>query len=400
MDKTYIYDAIRTPRGLAKEHGSLHSLTPMELMKQLYTALENRSAINPADVDDIMLGCVSQVGEQGGNIARASAVYAGWPDHVPGITVNRFCSSSLDAACLASDRIAAGNSQLLVTGGVESMSRVPMLSDKASWMTDPATIYKTRTVPLGNAADLIATQEGFSRKDLDQYAQQSQQRAQQAQDNGYFDPSIIAMKVKGAGPVTRDEAIRGSTTIDQLAELNPAFAKLGESGIDAELLKIYPELEAIQHHHTVGNAPGMVDGASLVLMGNLAVADRIDKKPLAEIIGYHSTCGPVPMVLSGGILAAEQLLKKQGFKANDLGVVEFNESFAGPTLKFIRDLNLDPATVNVNGGAISLGHPMGATGGMLIGMLVDELQRQDKELGMVSICGATGSGTAMLIRLC
>ncbi|NNC99983.1 MAG: acetyl-CoA C-acyltransferase [Gammaproteobacteria bacterium] len=400
MKTAYLYDAIRSPRGLAREQGALHQVTPFELLKQLYQALQDRSALRIVDVDDVMLGCVSQYGEQGGNIARASAVYAGWPDHVPGLTLSRFCSSSLDASCLAADRIAAGSCEVLVTGGVESMSRVPMLADKPSWMIDPEMVHKTRTVPLGNAADLIATEEGFSREVLDRYALQSQQRAKRAQTNGHFSDSMISIKRPDGVTVDQDEAIRGDTTMQQLATLEPAFAVSGARGFDAALLKLHPHLTAIEHNHTVGNAPGMVDGASLLLVGSKSLAARINARPRFEILGYRTCCGPVEKVLTGGILAAQQLLDQHKLTVQDLDLVEFNESFAGPTLKFIQDLGLDPECVNVNGGAISLGHPMGATGGVLTGMLMEELLRRDQELGLVAVCGATGSGTAMLIRRC
>ena len=398
MSAVYIYDAIRTPRGIAKETGALHQLSALELLAQLYSALVARTNLDPAQVDDIVLGCVSQVGEQGGNIARASALYAGWPQHVPGMTLNRFCSSSLDACCSAYDAIASGSKNIVVTGGVESMSRVPMLADKPAWMIEPKLAFKTKAVPLGNSADLVATLQGYSRAQLDQYALQSQQRAAHARTEGYFRQSTISMQIADCDPAQDDETIRADTTLEQLAGLSPVFAKMGAQGVDQLLLASNPTLSEIDHQHTVANSPAMADGASLLLIANEEFSKQNDIKPRAEILAYHSCCGPVDLGLTGGIVAAQQVMQRTGLESSDLDLVEYNESFAGPTLKFIQDMQLDPDIVNVNGGAIALGHPMGATGGMLVSMLLDELERRDQELGLVSICGAAGSGTAMLVR--
>ncbi|MFT5573377.1 MAG: acetyl-CoA C-acetyltransferase [Cryomorphaceae bacterium] len=398
MTPTYIYDAIRTPRGKAKKDGALHHVHPYELLKQLYSALESRNTLNPADIEDVLLGCVSQFGEQAGNIARASLIYAGWPDHVPGLTLNRFCSSSLDATAYAADRISCGRTSAMISGGIESMSRVRMMSDQPQWMTDPEWLQKVRGFPLGIGADLLASQEKFSREELDHYALQSQKRALHAQDNSFFNKSLIAIDTPSGEIVNRDQAIRGGISLEELAGLEPAFTDMGKAGMDDRALEHFSQLSVIQHQHTAGNSPGMVDGASMLLLGNASFADRLNKNARAEIIDYRSYCGPVEEVLTGGSAAASELLKRNKLDPADLDLVEFNESFAGPTLKFIRDFQLDHSKVNVNGGAISLGHPMGATGGMLIGTLIDELERRDKELGMVAICGATGSGSAMLLK--
>jgi acetyl-CoA C-acetyltransferase len=398
MTPTYIYDAIRTPRGKAKKDGALHNVHPYELLTQLYSALESRNMLNSADIEDVLLGCVSQFGEQAGNIARASLIYAGWPDHVPGLTLNRFCSSSLDATAYAADRISCGRTSAMVSGGIESMSRVRMMSDHPQWMTDPQWLERVRGFPLGIGADLLATQEKYSRQELDSYAQQSQKRALYAQRNGHFKKSLIPIQTPNGETVDQDQAIRGDISLDELAALQPAFSQLGKTGMDERALLHFSELSEIQHLHTAGNSPGMVDGASMLLLGNASFADRLNRPARAEIIDYRSHCGPVEEVLTGGSAAASELLKRNKLSATDLDLTEFNESFAGPTLKFIRDLQLDHNQVNVNGGAISLGHPMGATGGMLIGSLIDELERRDQELGMVAICGATGSGSAMLLR--
>ncbi|MBT8114728.1 MAG: acetyl-CoA C-acyltransferase [Arenicella sp.] len=400
MQAVYIYDAVRTPRAIAKDHGALHRLSPLELLKQLSVALQQRTGLDPADLDDVVLGCVSQFGEQAGNIARAAVINAGWPDHVPGMTVARFCSSSLDAACVAFDRIAAGSNQLIVAGGVESMSRVPMQSDQPQWMMDFSPHNATRWIPIGICADLIATQQGYSRKDLDNFALQSQQRAQYASEAGHFDRSLIPMRLPDGGTFNRDETIRGDTTLDKLASLPPAFAELGENVFDERLLILHPQLKCIDHQHTVGNAPRMADAASLLLIGDQSFGNNSSITARAQMLGHCSYCGPVEQGLTGGARAARKLLDRHNIKAADLDLVEFNESFAGPTLKFIEDLKLTADKVNVNGGAIALGHPMGATGGNLTGMLLDELERRDQELGMVVICGATGSGTAMLVRRC
>ncbi len=394
----YIVDAIRTPRGVAKEGGGLNSLASIELISQLLAALTERTALTPQQVDDVFLGCVSQYGEQAGNIARASLLYAGWPHNVPGLSLNRFCSSSLDASCLAADRIASGTASIMLAGGVESMSRVRMFSDIPAWMTDAALMEKTGLVPLGESADLIATLEGFSRADLDQYALQSQQRAQLASESGRFDKSLIAMRTADGQLFDADQTIRPQTTLQTLEQLSPAFAGPEMAELDQRVLSGYSEIENIDHQHTAGNSPAMADAASLLLIANELSASALNVAPRAEIIGFKSYCGPVELGLTGGFESAQRLLKSQSMTIDDIDLIEFNESFAGPTLKFIQDMGINDSKVNVNGGAIALGHPMGATGGILIGTVLDELERRDQEIGMVCICGASGSGTAMLIK--
>ena len=396
MQPVFIYDAVRTPRARAKPNGALHSLTSLQLLQPLYQALRERTGFEPGHINDVILGCVSQYGEQAGNIARASVIQAGWPDHVPGMTLSRFCSSSLDAICVAMDRIGSGHAQQIIAGGVESMSRVPMQSDQPAWMLDFSEENPTRWVPIGICADLIATLEGYSREDLDRHALESQRRAQHASTAGYFDKSLIKIATDN-GVVSRDENIRSDSSLQDLASLPPAFAQLGVAHFDARLLAEFPQLNQIEHQHTVANAPCMADAASAVLIADRSLAEQSGEQPRARLIAHRSYCGPVEMGLTGGTECATRLLQDQGLQAGDVDLVEFNEAFAGPTMKFIKDMSLSAEQVNVNGGAIALGHPMGATGGNLLGMLLDELERRDAKMGMVVICGATGSGTALLL---
>jgi acetyl-CoA C-acetyltransferase len=400
MTKAFIYDAIRTPRGVAKESGALNEFNPLELLKQLYFALQSRTQLNPELIEDVMLGCVTQIGEQGGNIARASILYAGLPESIPGLTINRFCSSSLDATGIAAEKIKSGAYSVLVAGGVESMSRVAAFSDKPAWMLEPKLSMKTRAVPIGIGADLIATLAGYQREQLDAIAQQSQQRSANAQQNGHFNSSLIPLNKKNGDVVSVDEGIRGDISMEKLANLQGLFVELGAKGVDQGILPFYPELSEIKHDHTVASAPSMVDAASLLLVADESLLESGASKPRAEILGYKSLCGPAVEVLTGGTLAAKALLTDLNIEAKDIELVEYNESYAGPTLKFMEDMGFDNTIVNVNGGAMSLGHPMGATGGILIGMLLDELERQNKKLGLVVVCGATGSGSAMLIKRC
>lgn len=399
-DGVYIYQAIRAPRAKAKPSGALHQLHPYEILKQLYTALIDRTKLQPELVDDVLLGCVTQSGEQAGNIARASLNYSGWPSHVPGLTINRFCSSSLDATAYAADRIAAGRASMVISGGIESMSRVPMLSDQAQWMLDLALTETMNTFPLGVGADIVASLAGYSRDQLDSYALQSQQRAAKAQSQRRFEQSIVAIQCPDGTVADRDQAIRADMSMSQLADLPSAFEQMSAGDLDQRALASFAELTQIDHQHTAGNSPAMVDGGSLLLLANAQAGETLAVPARAKIIDHCSLCGPSTEVLTGGTASAQQLLKRNKLRAADLDVVEFNESFAGPTIKFIEDLRLDPTKVNVNGGAISLGHPMGATGSNLLSMLIDELHRSDQQLGMVSICGATGSGSAMLIERC
>ena len=400
MNKAYIYDAIRTPRGLAKDTGALHDFNPLDLLDVLYQALQQRTQVDFNDIEDVMLGCVTQIGEQGGNVARASILYSNLPESLPGITVNRFCSSSLDATGLAAERIASGKYSAMLTGGVESMSRVAAFSDKPAWMIDPALSMKTRAIPIGIGADLIATLSGYDRARLDGLAQQSQQRAANAQSNAHFKNAIVPLTKANGEVVSEDEGIRGDITLEKLASLKPLFVELGAKGVDQALLSFYPELSQVNHDHTVASAPSMVDAASLLLIGDESLATRCQQAPRAEILGYKSYCGPATQVLTGGSEATAQLLAELNIESSDIELVEYNESYAAPTLQFIEKMGFDNNIVNVNGGAMSLGHPMGATGGILIATLLDELERQNKQLGLVVACGATGSGSAMLIKRC
>ena len=398
--EAYIYDAVRTPRGLAKPTGALAQVHALELLNQLYAALLKRTSIPIAAIDDLILGCVTQIGEQGGNVARASALYANLPGNIPALTINRFCSSSLDATGLAAERIQANACAALLTGGVESMSRVSAFSDKPAWMLEPALSVKTRSVPIGIGADLVASLQGFTRHDLDLLAQQSQQRAQRALEHGYFTHAVVPIETPDGQVVSSDEGVRGDVTLTQLAQLKPLFQELGAQGIDQALLQFYPHLGSIEHLHTVASAPSMVDAASLLLVGNNSVQNLSGSSPRARIVGYASCCGPVTEVLTGASAAVRMLLNQCNVTMPDIDLIEYNESYAAPTLKFLQDFKLDHDSVNVNGGAMSLGHPMGATGGVLIATLLDELERRDKSLGLVAISGATGMGSALLIERC
>ena len=398
MKDVFIYDAIRSARTKAKPSGGLHELTPSALLKPLYRALTSRNQLDPNLIAEVILGCVTQYGEQAANVAKTSVLYAGWPESVAGLTVHRFCSSSVDAIALAGLKIATGQSTAMVAGGIEMMSRVPMLSDHARVFNDPDYALAHQMLLMGSGADLIATRLGVSREACDAVAHQSQQRATQAQREGRF-KSIIAIETS-RGWIDRDECVRGTLTPKQLAALPPAFAALGAAGADQVQLEQFPELTAIQHVHTAGNSPAMCDAAALVLMGDEHLGKTLGIEPKAQLVS-STTAGAEPLeVVSGCVAAAQKLLHEQQRSAHSIELFEIHEAFAATIVKARHTLEIEPDRLNVNGGVIALGHPMGATGAIMTGTLIDELQRQQLSSGIVAASGAAGSGSALLLERC
>ncbi|MET8306249.1 acetyl-CoA C-acetyltransferase [Micromonospora sp. NPDC005173] len=401
--EAYVYDAVRTPRGRGRDTGALHGVKPISLVVGLIDALRER---NPGlDVDrleDLLLGIVTPVGEQGGDLARAAALLAGLPDQVGGVQLNRFCASGLEAVNAAAARIRSGWEHLLLAGGVESMSRVPMGSDGAAWATDPQTALATSFVPQGVSADLIATLEGFTRDDVDGYALRSQERAAKAWAGGHFARSVVPVRDgNGLDILTVDEHLRPETTREALGRLTPSFATMGEAaGFDAVALQKFHWLEAIEHVHHAGNSSGIVDGAALVLIGSAEVGRDLGLTPRARIVGAAVTGADPTLMLTGPIPATHKALAAAGLTLADIDLFEINEAFAAVVLKYVRDLGLDPDRVNVNGGAIALGHPLGATGAMLLGTALDELERRDLRRAVVTLCIGGGMGVATVIERC
>jgi acetyl-CoA C-acetyltransferase len=400
MKDAFIYEAIRSPRTRAKDSGGLHQLTPQELLRQLYDTLSQRCGLDPQLVGEIILGCVTQYGEQAGNIAKTSALYAGWPDAVSGLTINRFCSSSVDAISLAALKVAAGQERAMVAGGIEMMSRVPMLSDKTRVFTDPAFAAQCRMFLMGSGADLIASLQDISREEADAVALESQQRAARAREEGYFTSIVPILNQHKDSSISQDECIRDGITTDELAKLPPAFAELGASGVDDAQLAAFGRLGEIRHIHTAGNSPAMCDGAAVLLIGDESLGDTLGRSPRARIVGAATASAEPLEVLSGCISATERLLREQGRSSTNIDLFEIHEAFAATIIKAQRELNIGPEKLNVNGGVIALGHPMGATGAMMTGTLLDEMERQDLESGVVAASGAAGSGSALLIERC
>lgn len=398
MKQAFIYDAIRTPRGRAKNDGGLTDLTPFELLKVLYDALEQRTHLDRNRVEDVVLGCVTQVGEQGGNIAKASLLYAGWPDHVPGLTVNRYCSSGIDAINIAAMKVMTGQAQCTIAGGIEMMSRVPMLSDKATLFSDSAQALSHRMLMMGSGADLIASLYDMSRQQVDEVAFKSQQRAAHARTQGWFSSIIpVFNPVKGI-MVSADECIRETASMEELGALKPFFADIGAQGVDALQCQEHPELETIRHVHTAGNSPAMADAASLILIGDESLSDTLSQPPRAKIIAMATACDDPLEVVSGCAKATATLMSQQGLKASDIDLFELHEAFAATSIKCQLSLGIGDEKLNVNGGCIALGHPMGATGGIMMGTLLDELERRKSTTGIVAASGAAGSGAAILIQ--
>jgi len=398
MGEAYIYDAIRTPRGRAKETGGLHDLLPFDLLKSLYRALEQRNGLDPALVGEVVLGCVTQHGEQAANIAKTSTLYAGWPSSISGITVNRFCSSGLDAVNFAALKVAQGQDGLAIGGGVEMMSRVPMLSDQAVTFTDVGMAMKSRILMMGSGADLIASLYDVSREQADAIAFNSQQRAAAARDAGFFRSIIPVHNPVTGNTVDQDECIRPTVTMEDLAVLEPSFAVLGAMGVDVHQLASFPELDEIRHVHTAGNSPAMADAASLVLVGNEQAGQQLSARPRARIVATVNASDDPLQVLTGAVAATGKLLRKQGMISAAIDLFEIHEAFAATIIKCQRDLDIPDEKLNVNGGVIALGHPLGATGAIMLGTLLDEMERQDLERGIVAASGAAGAGVAMLIE--
>jgi acetyl-CoA C-acetyltransferase len=396
----FIYDHARTPRGKGRATGALHEVAPVELASQVLRGLASRNALAEDAIDDVILGVVTPAGEQGCNIARTAALAAGYAQTVPGIQINRFCSSGLDAVNLAAAQIMAGQAGLIVAGGVESMSRVPMSSDGGAWYSDPRLVYQNFLAPQGIGADLIATLKGFSRETLDDYALASQSRTARAWDEGRFSRAILPVTDElGLVLLDRDEHPRADTTAESLAALKPAFAQLGEAvGYDAVALLRYPDVFKINHYHTAGNSSGIVDGAAGVLIGNAQAGERLGLKPRARIRAFASAGSDPTIQLTGPIPATEKVLKNAGMSLADIDLFELNEAFASVVLWYMEEMNIPHDRINVNGGAIAMGHPLGATGAMLLGTVVDELERSGKTTALVTLCVGLGMGTATIIE--
>lgn len=399
--EAYVYDAIRTPRGRGKANGSLHGTKPIDLVVGLIHEIRRRHPeLDPAAIDDIVLGVVSPVGDQGSDIARIAAIAAGLPDTVAGVQENRFCASGLEAVNLAAAKVRSGWEDLILAGGVESMSRVKMASDGGAWFADPMTSYETNFVPQGIGADLIATIEGLSRTDVDAFAAESQARAAKAQADGLFDRSVVPVRDRnGLVVLERDEFIRPGTTVETLAGLKPSFAAIGEAGgFDAVALQKYHWVEAIDHVHHAGNSSGIVDGAALVAIGNREVGERYGLRPRARIVSAAVSGSEPTIMLTGPAPATRKALAKAGLTAADIDLVEINEAFAAQVIPSYRDLGIDLDKLNVNGGAIAVGHPFGMTGARITTTLINSLQWHDKQFGLETMCVGGGQGMAMVIE--
>lgn len=395
----YIYDALRTPRGKGKKEGALHEVKPVSLLSGLLRELSERNQLDTRLVDDVVMGCVSPHLEQGSVIAKTAACVAGWDVSVPGVQLNRFCASGLEAVNMAAMKVASGWEDLVVAGGVESMSRVPMGSDGGAWTEDPETNFATHFVPQGVGADLIATIEGFSREELDRFAEQSQKKAAYAQAQGYFDRSVVPVRdINGLVILGHDEFIRPETTVDALAALKPSFKGLGDMGFDNIALNQYPDVAAIEHVHTPGNSSGIVDGASALLIGSKAIGEQLGLAPRARIVSTAVVSTDPTIMLTGPAPASRKALEKAGLSVDDIDLFEINEAFASVALRFISDMNIDPEKINVNGGSIAMGHPLGATGGMIVGILLDELERRGLQRGLATLCVGGGMGIATIIE--
>ncbi len=400
MSEAFIYDAVRTPRG-KNRGGALHSVKPIDLVTGLIDAIRERNPdLDDKAIDDIVLGVVSPVGEQGSDIARVAAIVAGLDESVAGVQVNRFCASGLEAVNIAAQKVGSGFENLVLAGGVESMSRVPLGSDGGAWAQDPTTNYDTYFVPQGIGADLIATTEGFSRADVDAFAAESQKRAAAAWENNLFETSIIPVKdINGITVLDRDEHMRPGSTVESLSQLPPAFSKLAaQTGFDEVALQKYHWIEAIDHVHTAANSSGIVDGASLVILGDEEVGQKMGMKPRARIVSTAVTGSEPTIMLTGPTPATKKALDKAGMTVDDIDLFELNEAFAAVVLKWMKDLNIPHEKVNVNGGAIAMGHPLGATGAMILGTVLDELERRDLKRGLVTLCIGAGMGIATIIE--
>jgi acetyl-CoA C-acetyltransferase len=399
MTDAFIYDAVRTPRGKGKKDGSLHQITPIHLVANTLWALKERNNLDTSKVDDVVLGCVTPVGEQGADIARIGVLYAGWDQSVAGVTQSRFCASGLESVNLAAMKVMSGFEDLAVGGGVESMSRWPMGSDGGAMVMDPRVNGQLQFVPQGIGADLIATLDGFSRKDVDEFALRSQKRAAQARAEGRFARSIVPVKdLNGMVVLDHDEFIRADATLEGLAGLKPSFEQMGQMGFDATALRKYTTVEKINHVHHAGNSSGIVDGAAAVLIGNKKIGKKLGLTPRARIVATAVTGSEPTIMLTGIAPAVRKALKRAGMEAKDIDLFEINEAFAAVVMHAARDLDIDMDRINVNGGAIALGHPLGATGAMILGTLLDEMERTDKQFGLASLCVGGGMGIATIIE--
>ena len=401
--EAYVFDTVRTPRGRGRDTGSLHGVKPISLVTGLIDAVRTRNpGLDPERIDDLVLGIVTPVGEQGSDLARTAGILAGLPDTTGGVQLNRFCGSGLEAVNQAAARVRSGWEHLILAGGVESMSRNPMGSDGGAWSLDPETALATDFVPQGISADLIATLEGFSRADVDDYAVRSQDRAAKAQAGGHFARSIVPVRdANGLDVLVADEHLRPGTTHEALAQLRPAFAGIGEAaGFDAVALQKYHWVERIDHVHHAGNSSGIVDGAALVLVGSGQAGAELGLTPRARILAVAVSGADPTLMLTGPAPATRKALAAAGLTVADIDLFEINEAFAAVVLKYVRDLGLDPEAVNVNGGAIALGHPLGATGAMLLGTVLDELERRDLRRAVVTLCIGGGMGVATVIERC
>jgi acetyl-CoA C-acetyltransferase len=400
MPDAYIYDHVRTPRGRGKPDGSLHEVTTVDLAVTTLRAMRDRNGVDPVLIEDVVLGCVDPVGEAGGDVARAAALKAGYGKETPGVQINRFCASGLDAVNLAAAQVMSGMKDLAVGGGVESMSRVGMGASGGAWPVDPGIAIPNYFLPQGIAADLIATKYRFSRDDADAYAVQSQKRAAAAWDEGRFARSVVPVRdVNGITLLAKDEHMRPSTDMQSLGALKPAFVQMGEmGGFDAVAVAAHPDVEAIEHVHHAGNSSGIVDGAAAVLVGTKEGGAAAGLKPRARIRAFASVGSDLALMLTGPVDVTELVLRKAGMTKDDIDLFEINEAFSAVVLRYLQALDLDPGRVNVNGGAIALGHPLGATGAMVLGTVLDELERQGKETALVTLCVAAGMGTATIIE--
>ncbi|MBV7512771.1 MULTISPECIES: acetyl-CoA C-acetyltransferase [unclassified Pseudomonas] len=399
MTQALIFDALRTPRGKGKANGALHSVKPVNLVAGLLTALQQRTSLDTSQVDDVVLGCVTPVGDQGSDIAKAATQVADWDVSVAGLQINRFCASGLEAVNLGAMKVRSGFEDLVVVGGVESMSRVPMGSDGGAWAHDPETSFHSHFAPQGVGADLIATLEGFSRQDVDAYALHSQQKAARARADGSFNKSLVPVQDQnGIILLDHDEFIRAGSTMEGLGQLKPSFEMIGQMGFDATALRVYSHVERINHVHTAGNSSGIVDGAALMLIGSEAKGRALGLQPRARIVATAVTSTDPTIMLTGPAPATRKALAKAGLRVEDIDLFEVNEAFASVVLKFIRDMAIDPDKVNVNGGSIALGHPLGATGCAILGTLLDELETRRLRYGLATLCVGGGMGIATIIE--
>jgi acetyl-CoA C-acetyltransferase len=400
MTDAFIYDHVRTPRGRGKVDGALHEVTALNLATQALAALKDRNGLDPAIVDDVVMGCVDPVGEAGGDIARVAAICAGYGNGVPGVQINRFCASGLDAVNFAAAEVMSGQHDMAVGGGVESMSRVGIGASGGAWPVDPAIALKSYFLPQGISADLIATKYGFSRDDVDAYAVESQQRAAVAWDEGRFSQSVIPVKdPNGITILAKDEHMRPSTTMQSLAQLKPSFVQMGElAGFDAVAIQAHPEIEAVNHVHHAGNSSGIVDGAAAVLIGNAEAGRRAGLKPRVRIRAFANIGSEPAIMLTGPLDVTRKVLRKAGMSLGDIDLFEVNEAFASVVLRFMQAFELDDTKINVNGGAIALGHPLGATGAMILGTAIDEMERRNAATALVTLCIGIGMGTATIVE--